>query len=560
MEPDLSWKTKTISPVTQQNYCVVLLRGDDPGPAPSPEGHETTNKIFSRLAGAALRAHRHDQPSFAAAAKELAAFLSDQERNGQKGIEQGANTPHDGIYNIAAITARLVAIESGEPELKRLAGVWLSGAIALYRELGGVFPGFRCQRAGVNRDPEAVLEAAARGVRPILKPTHNDPNIALTAMGCNVLMDLHDDFGGAGQLPRLLVAYRVTDGPGWQLVELDRVPDRPHNVFEPEYWTIRFLDARPSLWDKTGTDPIPAGFAATSASRVLGGQEWKGPPVGGTNPRVDPGVKPPAPPAPALDLQALGAAVDRLVLAHAQRAEQAAVVLELQGGHPTRALAELASVVEGFGIGAGQPQKAAQTQIVAALRSLASHAGAADPGPAHTPPPVPAGAPSAPEHPAPVHQPPAAPASGGPMATETPQAAAPAPQAPAAPANPVADIEQRLENIRLQLNAIGTLLQQQVTAVQALAAAAAPAPVNPFAGLFGAPAPVANPLASLLSGIAQPGAAGQANPLAGLLGMLLPALGGQPAGSGANPLGTLLQLALGALTAANITHQATATK
>jgi hypothetical protein len=266
---DLSWRGPG---VIQHNYCVALFRGVDPGPPPVTERTETTNKFFCQYAGAALRAWRYDQISFGAARTALTAFLSDQLVAGLCSGEQGCNTPHDGIYCVAALTARLAALESGDQALLRLSGQWLSGYIALYRELHGVFPGFRCARAGVDRQAEAVLEAAARGVRP----GKTTPETASTALGCQALLDRRDNFGGSGPLPRLLCAYRVTDGPGWQLVELDRVPDRPRFVVAPQYWTVRFIDGRPSLWDKTGSDPIPAGYAANAGSRILGGVAWAG--------------------------------------------------------------------------------------------------------------------------------------------------------------------------------------------------------------------------------------------------------------------------------------------
>jgi hypothetical protein len=280
---DLSWRELVLSPVAQQNYCAYLLRGVDPGPPPVTERTETVNKFFNQYAGGALRAWRHDRPSWTAAAKALAAFLADQLAGGLCSGEQGCNTPHDGIYIVGATTARLAALESGDPGLLRLSGRWLSGYIALYRELHGVFPGFRCARAGVDRQAEAVLEAAARGVRP----GKTTPETALTALGCQALMARNDDFGGIGiggvaQMPRLLCALRVTDGPGWQLVELDRVPGRPRIVVAPQYWTLRFTgstDGRPPLWDKTGSDPIPAGYAANAGSRILGGVVWAGKPA-----------------------------------------------------------------------------------------------------------------------------------------------------------------------------------------------------------------------------------------------------------------------------------------
>jgi hypothetical protein len=69
-------------------------------------------------------------------------------------------------------------------------------------------------------------------------------------------------------------------------------------------------------------------------------------------------------------LTALADRVAGLKLARKERAKQAAIVAELR--RPlTRPLAAIADDVERFGIGPGQPQKAEQNAVVAALRELA---------------------------------------------------------------------------------------------------------------------------------------------------------------------------------------------
>jgi len=79
---------------------------------------------------------------------------------------------------------------------------------------------------------------------------------------------------------------------------------------------------------------------------------------------LEPGGPPPQ------ALAALADRVARLELARKERAKQAAIVAELQ--RPlTRPLAAIADDVASFGIGPGQPQKAEQNAIVAALRALA---------------------------------------------------------------------------------------------------------------------------------------------------------------------------------------------
>lgn len=328
------------TPNQQALACAIgLAIIGQPGAPPAAELADNARKLF-----AAMAANGHQAVS-----------------GGGYGCEQGAPAPHDELWMLAMLTLLLTAAKQGQSDILASCIQYFADHLAMCRAFwtpGGVrVAGSRAKKVpGQALCPAWPIDSIFRAKVDALAPS----DVALLDKSASIAVKMMD--AARVHFPAILAVVRpaavklFVPVRRWDLAGGGFVAALAEDVPMNDRLSYLIVDASGKILAADNTlGSLPA--QRRPADLVFGG--------------AVPVAQPPAPdPSPGVPASTFATRLLALQLSHEDAILRASIIGQLTNASGP-ALAALADRVAALGIGPGQPQKAAQNQIVADMRAAA---------------------------------------------------------------------------------------------------------------------------------------------------------------------------------------------